>query len=232
MEYSQTWKRKTTPAGRSFWAHTASAHRTSASDCSGWPTPNTLTGGAETKDSKDKRGSGGVDLQTTAMLAMGGWPTPRAEDSQSSGERVSRGVVDTLTAVARSAGTPSIPPRAGTGAPTARVAGWASPQASDHKGSSQPGQRRGQLSEHALLAGWQTVTAADADKMTENRKQNNLTKQIRGVDGCSSPAATGKRGVLNPALARWLMGFPVEWDSSGVTAMQSSPKPPRRSSRK
>ena len=39
MEYSMTWKEKTTPAGRSYCQLVASARRTSGSDCSGWPTP-------------------------------------------------------------------------------------------------------------------------------------------------------------------------------------------------
>lgn len=39
MEYHQTWSQKTTPAGRLYWAHTASAHRTSGKDYTGWPTP-------------------------------------------------------------------------------------------------------------------------------------------------------------------------------------------------
>lgn len=37
--YRQTWKQKATPSGALYWAHTASAHRTSDSDCTGWPTP-------------------------------------------------------------------------------------------------------------------------------------------------------------------------------------------------
>lgn len=41
MEYRQTWKEKTTPAGRQYWAHTASAHPISGSGCTGWPTPTT-----------------------------------------------------------------------------------------------------------------------------------------------------------------------------------------------
>ena len=39
IEFSQTWKEKTTPAGRRYLAHIASAHRTSGSDYSGWHTP-------------------------------------------------------------------------------------------------------------------------------------------------------------------------------------------------
>jgi len=38
-EYSQTWRVKVTPAGRRYWAHTASGRRTSGSDCGGWATP-------------------------------------------------------------------------------------------------------------------------------------------------------------------------------------------------
>ena len=39
MIYKQTWKQKVTPSGTVYWAHTASAHRTSDKDCTGWPTP-------------------------------------------------------------------------------------------------------------------------------------------------------------------------------------------------
>lgn len=42
MEYSQTWKERVTPGGRSYWEHTASGRRTSGSessgDLSGYPT--------------------------------------------------------------------------------------------------------------------------------------------------------------------------------------------------
>lgn len=88
-EFSQTWKRKVTPAGRRYWAHTASARRTSDSGYSGWPTPNALEFGAIAETTlarrekyKEKWGNGngfGLTLgQAVAFFA--GWPTPTQRD--------------------------------------------------------------------------------------------------------------------------------------------------------
>jgi hypothetical protein len=52
-----------------------------AAKLAGWPTPNVPTRGAESRESKDNRGAGGLDLQTTASLA--GWATPAARDIKS-----------------------------------------------------------------------------------------------------------------------------------------------------
>jgi hypothetical protein len=128
------WKHWAMPSGPPICALRASARRTSGSGSGGLqclPTPKAN----ERAQSAEAHAKGFYSLMEVASLMP--YPTPRAEDSQSSGERVSRGTCDTLTSVAR-------------------LAGWGSPQASDHKGFSKPGQRVGQLSEHALLAAYPT----------------------------------------------------------------------------
>jgi len=61
----------------------------------GWPTPNTMTGG-QTSRGGDRKG----EPLMGGMAQLATWPTPRREDGESSGMRWSRGVADTLTAVA------------------------------------------------------------------------------------------------------------------------------------
>lgn len=69
--FNETWKEKATPSGWRYWAHTASAHRTSASGCGSWPTPNaTDSTGAGTQGR-----AGGLNLQT-----MASWATPASRD--------------------------------------------------------------------------------------------------------------------------------------------------------
>jgi len=75
MLFQQTWKRKVTPSGRVYWAHTASGLRTSDSGFSSWPSPKASnTTGAGT------RGEGGENLQTLAS-----WATPTTRDHKDGG---------------------------------------------------------------------------------------------------------------------------------------------------
>lgn len=102
--FQLTWKARVTPSGRSIPALRASGRPTSASAFTSWPTPAT----ADTGVSETAR-QGGENLSVIAS-----WATPRAEDSESSGMRHSRGVADTLTA-------------------QSSMVGWATPKSSDAK---------------------------------------------------------------------------------------------------
>ena len=51
-----------------------------------------------------------------------------------------------------------------------------------------------------------------------------------GQPATGSLASTEKRGQLNPAHSRWLMGLPREWDACAPTATRSSRRSPKPSS--
>jgi hypothetical protein len=75
----------------------------------------------------------------------------------------------------------------------------------------------------AGLAIYPTPTVDDADNSTLPPSQA-IRDNIPG-----HLLRAGFTGELNPALSRWLMGYPREWDDCAVTAMPSSRKS-RRSS--
>jgi hypothetical protein len=94
--FKLTWKEKATPAGRSVSLLRASALRTSASDCSSWPTPivGDTTGGPRPPDSKRGPTPG---LQAAAHLAS--WPTTSTRDYKGGyrGGRMRDGKISTDT---------------------------------------------------------------------------------------------------------------------------------------
>ena len=88
------------------------------------------------------------------------------------------------------------------------------------------------LEDAAHLAGWPTPDTNNRGgaQHPEKTKLGGQVHLTLGDATTSFHARTGKRGALNPAHSRWLMGYPAEWDSCGVTAMQSCRKKPRSSS--
>jgi hypothetical protein len=85
----------------------------------------------------------------------------------------------------------------------ANLCSWATPQNRDHKGEPLKGPH---------------------DRGTKGPPLNEQARLASGSPAIGSPVPTGKRGRLNPAHSRWLMGYPPVWDDCAVTAMPSSRK--------
>lgn len=222
MEYSQTWRAKATPAGRSYWAHTASARRTSDSESTGWPTPtaqNAQGGPATTVDPGNH-----FTLQTAALLT--GWPTPQACDGPNNGTNRGNGQ-------RRARNTPqNVPDLVGWPSPTASdttggkiplghanrsnitklkqvssIVGWATPTAQDHSRGGRPPRSTDTgvpLSQMAALAGWVSPSSLDWKDSpgmatvgvnpdgSLRNRVDQLPRQAQLVDGITTTSSTAE----------------------------------------
>jgi hypothetical protein len=90
MEYSETWKEKVTPAGRWYWAHTASGRRTSGSGCIGWPTPSARDWKSDRSQKQDheiyaNEGKVGKPLARLCLKHLGAGPYLKQGDAETPG---------------------------------------------------------------------------------------------------------------------------------------------------
>lgn len=201
LEFVLTWTYWDMPSGPPIYALLASGRPTSGSGFGGWPTPR-------------------VSAARTSASAMDRQDSMSALSIEQVAE-VAAGVVPREIARLR----PEMRERLG-------FAGWPTPTRQDSASSgaagysTESGRHPGTtLTDAARFAGYPTPGANDgkgAQELAQRRGQ--LREAMFG-----SPAPMEKRGALNPALSRWLMGYPAAWDSCGATAMQSFRKS-RRSS--
>jgi hypothetical protein len=128
----------------------------------------------------------------------------------------------------------------------APLAAWPTPivQNCKHGSVSEAQKDKETLDVVATLASWATPSQIDfksndgSDEFHQARLEQSRGKPLSeqahqlmatGATPSGSHAGTEKRGQLNPALSRWLMGLPPEWDACAVTAMQSLPRRQKRS---
>jgi hypothetical protein len=249
------WKTRVTPSGRSIPAQRASARRTSASDCTSWPTAT----GRDDRGGKPQRGQGRTFcLNDKALLT--GWPTPNAgpqNDSDTTWKQrraVSRekyhnnGFGLTVGQTAQLAGWPTPncdDPNNGTRASgeynsLTRAASWATPRAED---SEYIGAHRGKPDGlHNQVAAWTTPASRDwkdtpgMTQQTEDRKRLDQLPRLAHLSGTelgSTAAPTDASGsfLLNPRFSLWLLGLPDEWASCAERGMRAVRRKPSRSSK-
>lgn len=80
-EFRQTWRKKATPLGRLYWAHTASGHRKNATDSTGLLSAWALPAARDVRDGRSNQHEKNArPLNEQALLAA--WNTPTAIDGQ------------------------------------------------------------------------------------------------------------------------------------------------------
>lgn len=214
MIYSGAWKPHTTPAGRSISRLRVSVRRTfgsaPSSEPSGWPTPTAgnATGSQMAKNASPtgRRPDGSkatVSLNGVAQVA--GWPTPSSRDWKDS-----PGMATTATNPDGSERSrlDQLPRQA-------NLAGWPTPTAKLQAG----GEYRDRDKAMARAMG---PHANDLRDFAQMAGPTRLTATGEMLTGSSAGMESG--GQLNPALPRWLMGYPPEWCDCAVSETPLSRK--------
>lgn len=224
--YCLAWKRRATPAGRSWWVLETSGRLTDGSESGSsegeWPTP-TVCGNANRRGASATSGDG---LWTAAAE----WGTPRVGNQYGAGRDRgnNRGRLEDqvhepekewptpLASDGRPKGTAGTRRHQGLDA-MARTGDleWPTPTARDHRSicaSPETHERNARPLSEVVGLEWSTPASRDWKGSFSTGHGRDLSSDIAGLPAEDQPSTPGKpRGSLNPAWVAQLQGLPEGW---------------------
>lgn len=239
-------KRRSMERGSASMGITVSDLQMQAIAWAGWPTPAKANGdGSQMPADATTTGRRPDGSKATVALPMvasaAGWPTPVQGDVN-----LARGTSDYAARTSARKASPS------SVVLTAHMAGWPTPMAATppQNGNSVGGNTDSSRKATAL-AGWPTPRHADEHSETLDAARREWARPHKGggsklavethqanwadlpddgpirlmADGrivTGSGAGMDAGGLLNPALSRWLMGYPRAWDRAAICSRRSS----------
>ena len=215
-EFELTWKQWGMESGLPICALRASGHRISDSGSTGWPSP---MAGTPANDRYNKAGN--TDFSREVVALVTGWSSPVSDPANGTPEAFlerKRRAIEKGSSMGVALSDIAM---------VAQMVGWLTPRVSDTNG---PGEHGDGGKDLRTTAGWATPQAIDAGKAREPRYKGDApseagntrdpnkagsyradSKDQVGQTQSGSPSETGSKGVLNPALPLWMMGYPIYW---------------------
>ena len=228
--YALTWKRQSTPLGRSIYRLAASGHRTRGTGCTSWGTPRSTDGSHGGPNQDDPSA-----LTPQAHLAS--WATPKAQTGkyQYAGGDKNRPVLNLEGQVCLASwpttrandGTGDKVPPGRMGAPALKtVASWAMPTQRDHKDGAC---NLDNVPVNALLGREALLTASGpppfsglARMVNQGLSLHEIINLRGAMEQMMGRGYKTGRMSLNPRFSLWLMGLPTAWDDCAPTETPSS----------
>lgn len=205
--FKLTWREKDAPSGHSVYRLVASGHRTSGSGCGSWATPRNNDGVKRGDIASDPRNG------LPSQCLMSPWATATSTQAGGTPEQFLERKVKSFGAK-----EPKLTDLQLCVVANQMESARPTPSKSDSKGSGPTTVRQDGVDrtfdrlDYATEQGVGQPTPKCQNARGRAPKSDDLHSISLTANGY--PAKTVNNARLNPAHARWLMGYPEQWDSS------------------